>query len=271
MTLEFFGKLFDEYERSHNKAYLGFFSPDGNLVDYNTDQGTNHHNIENIVSWTFLLWIMQSDEFKNLGLIDISSLTCNEIYNSSKNNNEKNILLLQKDIINFLKSFENTPGFIKIIMSKIDISKLPNYTKDKEIKLTDLSITDFLGIDNTKELLNFLKDICVLYLGYDAIEQVKPNGKLLTFEPQNHLTYLDKPRIISTTHLNVNERFYNYLLMNYKLQKLPRYIFNNNTQKFEIDVGELNSFQSETDNIYEKEIESIKRLVPLKERPKYFR
>jgi hypothetical protein len=57
--------------------------------------------------------------------------------------------------------------------------------------------------------------------------------------------------------------------MNWKLQQLPRYIFNKETNRFEREMPSI--YKTESDEIYAQEIESIRRLVPLKDRPKYFR
>ena len=70
MTIEFLGKQLDKYERWKNKPYIGYFTPEGKLVDYNTSLGGSHGQLGNIVSWTFLLWIKQSNAFKSLGIQD---------------------------------------------------------------------------------------------------------------------------------------------------------------------------------------------------------
>ena len=291
MTVDFYGKAFDEYERFHSKPYIGYISPEGNLVDYNTDLGGSHSNLGNIVSWTFLLWIKQSEAFKNLNINDVNiraklDLNTGIVRNADiaceKHNNLTNLSLLQKDLICFLKKAENVPNFIDSIEKRIDISKFPEYIKrEKRIPIFEAEsiyeIESLFGHYNTKELLLFLKDICIQYMGYDAIEQVKPNGELIKIPeyyylyPLDYCTYFDKPRTISTTNYNINERFYNYLLMDWKIQQLLRYVLNENTNKYETESNQPYTYQSETDRIYEQEIASIKRLVPLKERTKYFR
>ncbi len=65
MALEFYGKTFHEYEITHLKPYIGYFSPGGKLIDYNDDLGKSHDTLGNIVPWTFLLWIKQSNFFFN--------------------------------------------------------------------------------------------------------------------------------------------------------------------------------------------------------------
>ncbi len=292
MTIEFLGKQLDKYERWKNKPYIGYFTPEGKLVDYNTSLGGSHGQLGNIVSWTFLLWIKQSNAFKSLGIQDFKiyaklNLENGNIKNADiandKYNISSNLSSLQKDLINFLKNAEADHEFIDCIKKRIDESKIPIYVKsNKEIPTycgpggaeSIYEIENVFGKYNTKELLLFLKDICIQYLGYDSIEQFMPSGELLKiplyyiYYPEDYCTYFDKPRIITTTSKNIYERFYNYLLMGWKVQQLPKYTFNETTRSYEINT---NSFQSEKDEIYEKEIQSIKKLVPLRERTKYFR
>ncbi len=292
MTIEFLGEQFDIFERHEDKPYIGYFTPEGKLVDYNTSLGGSHSTLINIVSWTFLLWIKQSRAFKDLEIEDCEiraelDLTNNRIKNAYigtyESNISSNLVKLQIDLIEFLKKAETDRNFIDCIKKIVDKSKIPSYVKDqKKIPLfcgyggaeSIYEIENVFGRYNTKELLLFLKEICVQYLGYDAIEEFMPNGKLLKipayycYYPKDYYTFYDKPRIITTTKNNVNEIFYNYLLMNWKVQKLAKYIFNETTQRYEINNF---SFQSEKDEIYEKEIQAIKKYVPLRERTKYFR
>ena len=289
MTLDFYGKEFDKYERQSSTPYVGYFSPDGKLVDYNTELGGSHSTLGNIVSWTFLLWVKESNAFKDLGLQDVEmsaslDMKTGVVKNASipvnKYNEETNLSLLQEDLLTFLKRVETNPELLKIIRSKIEYGKLPEYIKrDHKLPLdigeSVYEIESVLGRDNTRSLLLYLKDICVSYLGYDSIEQVKPDGKFLTFPPYYALfpddfyPYYEKPRIITSPNKNINQRFYNYLLMDYKIESAPRYVFDLHTNQFELEP--MQSYLSEKDDIYREEIDAIRRLVPLKERPKYFR
>ena len=59
--------------------------------------------------------------------------------------------------------------------------------------------------------------------------------------------------------------------MNWNIHRLPRYMFNEKTGIYEKDKDYLNYYFNDKEKIYEEEIKSIKKLVPLKERYKYFR
>lgn len=58
--------------------------------------------------------------------------------------------------------------------------------------------------------------------------------------------------------------------MDYNIQTVPQRIFNTKTQKFE-EYSQSDFFIPDSEIRYKDEIESIKRLVPLKDRHKYFR
>ena len=59
--------------------------------------------------------------------------------------------------------------------------------------------------------------------------------------------------------------------MNWQLQRVPRFIYNEKTATFDRETHEMFEFQSEKDIACEEEIKSIKKLVPLKERQRFFR
>ena len=290
MTIDFYGKEIDKYEKEKYTPYIGYFSKDGKLVDYNTPLGGSHDKLGNIVSWTFLLWIKQSDAFRDLVfhnyVINAELNTKNgKIRNADmpviEANMKKNLTLLQTDLLDFLIKAESNQEFINLIKKRIDYSKIPEYVKaNKKMPIFTgpngreslYEIESVFGEYNTKELLLFLKDICVQYLRYDSIEQFKPNGEILEIPKycrycsEDYFAFFEKPRVISSVNNNINERFYNYLLMEWKVQQLPKIVLNNNS------IEELtNNIQSEKDEEYENEIKLIKKHVPLRERPKYFK
>ena len=127
----------------------------------------------------------------------------------------------------------------------------------------------------TVQLMSYMKDICIQYLGYHSLERAIPNADLNIhnniFECSNGYTFADNPRTITTSEPNVNDTFYNWLLMDWEIQQVPRYYWNENEKCFELESEILKYYETEKEKILGKEIASIKRLVPLKERPKYFR
>ena len=121
------------------------------------------------------------------------------------------------------------------------------------------------------------KDICVQYLGYDALERFSPNGQVIKPSKREFLfvegptSFQKIPRVITSSAPNPNERFYNYLLMNWDVHIIPRYMFNEEQGVYEKAFEYLNYHHNAKEEIYKEEIKSIKRLVPLEKRYKYFR
>lgn len=122
-----------------------------------------------------------------------------------------------------------------------------------------------------EELLSHLKDICVQYLGYDALERFSPDGSLIEV-PDRYEDYdsyfLDTPRVITSSY--PNERYYNYLIMNWDVHSVPRYYYNLQTGLYEKDDFSM-FYQSDAEQRLGEEIKSIRKLVPLDERKNYFR
>lgn len=286
MQLQFYGKEFDKYERFKCKPYIGFFSPKGQLVDYNTELGGSHGDLGNLVSWTFLLWIKQKNIINDLNLKGIDTLAKLNVNNGvitnadiacNSFNVKSNLLTLQRDLLHLLNEAEDSESFRECINKKVDVDLFPkSIVRDRKVELSGESIYEIanvFGTKNTKSLLLLLKDICIQYLGYDSIERYKPNNEpiklpeLYYLYPDDYLTYFDKPRIIMTTHSNIYERFYSYLLMEWQVRKVPKYVYNSDTKTFDIDTT---YFKTDKEVALEKEIETIKKHVPLREREKYF-
>ena len=125
------------------------------------------------------------------------------------------------------------------------------------------------------QLMSYIKDICVQYLGYDSIERAWQIGDINRvnniYYASNGYTFSKDPRIIVTSERNVNERFYNWLLMDWTIQQVPRKVWNEKNKKF-IDENDIFDYvHNDKEDILGKEIESIKRLVKREERYKYFR
>lgn len=86
------------------------------------------------------------------------------------------------------------------------------------------------------QLMSYFKDICVQYLGYDSIERAWPIDDLNVvnnlYSASNGYTFLQNPRIITTSTSNPNERFYNWLLMDWTIQRVPKKIWDDKNKKF---------------------------------------
>lgn len=164
------------------------------------------------------------------------------------------------------KTFFETIGKKFYVDSERDIIKKYNLDKRDVDKIRD-TYKSYLKM----QLLSYQKDIIVQYLGYDAIERFDQNGmraSTLAANKDSDKLFLFNPRVITSSCLNVYERYYNYLLMDWTIQRLPRYCYNYETKTYEIiDLF----YQSEHEEKLKQEIQAIRKLVPLCERYKYFR
>lgn len=329
MTIEFKEEQILKREQCRREPYIGYFAPDGKLIDYNILLGgEGHDDWSNPVSWAFLSWIsyiIKGTSIKELKewAIDYDMVINNqypgidewvkrgygidydfnyetmEIFLENLNNQIAYIEDLYNSAIKFnyeydyfvddYKKFEyklllffrnayKNGKFFESIQRKITIEN-PEIIKER---LRELYSECNLSMDVereycnylTRELLSYFKDICVQYLGYDSIERFKPNGtkiKIPYYYEDYNYDFLANPRVITSSYLNINERYYNYLLMNWEVHRLPRYNYNEKTGIYEKESEFFTYYQSEKERNLEFEIKNIKKIVPIKERYKYFR
>lgn len=119
-----------------------------------------------------------------------------------------------------------------------------------------------------KQVLSYQKDILVQYLGYDSIERFSSSVDVINNDIDN---FEDVPRIIMTSDPNPYERFYNYLLMDWQVQRLPRYYWHEDKKKYEVEDSFMQYHKSSTYEKLEQELNAIKKCTSRLERKKYFR
>ena len=96
-----------------------------------------------------------------------------------------------------------------------------------------------------------LSDFFVMVLSFDKIEKLVFNT-ITTSNNQPHL------------------RFFNYYLMDWKINYYPKMIYNSNTKSFE-EITSIPFITSSKDNEYASEIEDIKKRVLKENRPLFFK
>lgn len=197
---------------------------------------------------------------------------------------DNNQFLFRYNLLSFFKNaytnrtfFETIGRKIEVISKETFLLRNPHLIKQGDQHLQNKSYLEYLK----KELMSCFKDIAIMYLGYDSIERFQPNGKVIKipYDPREYGSWTRPyssyfyytPRIITTSDPNINERFFNHLAMNWEVHVLPRYYWNEQTQRYEIIPFLREFYNNEREENLRKEIEAIKRLVPLKERYKYFR
>jgi len=95
------------------------------------------------------------------------------------------------------------------------------------------------------------QDILVSLIGFDKIETTIP-------------------KTISTTKVNINETFFNYLIMDYNIVQLPKLVYNQEHNNFKW-IKPNPYIQTSTEKEYEEEIKLIKKYIPYSERTQYFK
>ncbi len=187
-----------------------------------------------------------------------------------------------KFILDLLKFFEKAYKNRDYIKTTNKITRIDNQKDiEKRVKEEFFLEEDDEYICNrlverevNKELLSCFKDICVQFIGYDSIERYGPNGNKITI-PKNEEDYdsffYKTPRVITTSNNDIYNRFYNYLIMDWDVYKVPRFIYDKKKEEYVVLENNLNQYRQEREEEIKEEIQSIKRLVPPYERNKFFK
>lgn len=120
-------------------------------------------------------------------------------------------------------------------------------------------------------IMSFAKDIFVQYLGYDALERITPSIEAITFSSKSSFNFARTPRIITSSCSNPNERFFNYLVMDWQVSRVPKYNYDPKEERYIKELSSHPYFQTDRERQFEDEIEYIRKRVPIDERYKYFR
>lgn len=308
MTVDFINHEFQitQTEQYNHEPYIGYIDPNGNLIDFNNPFGeSGHDGWVNIVTNAFLQFvsyiIKESDNNSNKNYSGVEESVIrgmgaylNENYEDfdkfldnlefflKYRPSDDSIREFQYQLFLFFKKAYANRTFFETIGKTIEV------TSEKDYYIQANNLTEYddperkYYINNLEqELMQYFKDIVVSYLGYDSIERFQPNGQLLKipsdtrdfhsfYKPHSSYFY-HTPRIITTSSSNINERFFNHLIMDWSIHKIPKYNWNEQSLKFELEPDYREYYANEKEEILGKEIQAIKRLVPLKNRHKYFR
>lgn len=196
------------------------------------------------------------------------------------------------DILKIFKLAYQNGSFFETIGQEIRITSFPewivkqyhyDWSEDRQLiddKYLDYNATKFYEELAKRELMTFFKEFVVRYLEYDTIERISPDIKKVDIKERYDGSYSGRtaedymaktPRIITTSSTIPNERFYNYLLMDWVVQRVPKFIYNNDEHRFQEESTLKDFYKNEKEEILAEEIASVKRLVPLHQRHNYFR
>ena len=179
---------------------------------------------------------------------------------------------LQNDLMKFFKNAYTNIDFFKSIGTTLqaqcfdDFEKIHKKEMDEIDRIHEENPYKGTSIDFYKDyvidgLMSYFKDIMVQYLGYDSIE------RRLKLNPNKDNMF----KVITTSCTNPNERFYNWLLMDWNIHRIPKMYWNEEEKRFIKENSISNYYQTEKEDVLGKEIEAIKREVPKQYRKEFFR
>ncbi len=292
MVVDFKQEEIQEEEKSSRIPFSGYISPKGELINFDvTLQGYHHQASTNPVSQMFIKYAsyMRDKDNKTIyrGCPYYDDETFEEFYRRIQRDIDNLDDYIKRgfgdpydyfemELLNFFKNAYRDNNFFESIGRILKISdeeemrailqRKKEYNHPMEL---EMSLADYFVYD----LLRLMKDICIMYLGYDSLETKKPDGSSIEInqEGEYDLDFLETPRVITTSSDNIRDKYYNYLLMDWKIDKMPRYVYNQETGLYEPEDPSVALSLMGNERMYEKEIQSIKRLVPRHERYQYFR
>jgi len=323
MTVDFYDKQIIEKEKITRQPYIGFFAPEGTLIDFNMRLGANTHtSYYNPVSYAFcdyVSYIVPGISIKNYkrtstakmfpntvsrneyigidnlvvrgcfidyqgwNIVDIEFFLKNlnsavHSFEASDINSFSDYEKFKYRILKFFQRAYQNKRFFESIGRDIWIED-PEVVKKRikeEYRNCNLRESELEGIylRNLRiQLLAHFKDICVQYLGYDSLERFNSKNLQEISIPDKREDYnfdfFHNPRIITTSCFNPNERYFNWLIRDYVVHQLPKYNYNELTRIYEPVLNMEPYHISHSEEIYGKEIASIRKLVPQNERYKY--
>ena len=80
----------------------------------------------------------------------------------------------------------------------------------------------------------------------------------------------NKNKIITTSKFNVYEAFYDYMLMDFDIQQIPKRIYDKHERRY-VEYSQSEFLVPESELRLKSEIESIKKYVPRHQRKEFFR
>ena len=276
MTLQY-NSEFENNSRISYLNFVGYITPEGEPLDYSYPFGLGGHD-RNCVT-DFFIQYFYHDIYKDYGRIisinDKNEFLIGDEYKKAFRDWCRGELLkkcksalyglengwyitkeellelrLRNLLINCYQNEDFNKAFGRILKLMDQYTFGEWFMKTHNLKDMSCNELDCLYDDYFSSMvLSYLKDTLVQYLGYDSVE-------------------VQIPRTITTSCININERFYNYKLMDFRIFQIPKMIYD------PVDMTYKTMpiiYQTEKEEILEKEINSIKKLVRRDERYKYFR
>ena len=215
------------------------------------------------------------EEFYKELLVEVDELT-EKIRSQFYTMNDKFKLDLLKFFVDAYKegSFIKSTGRKTRIDSPVLLEKklLEENNIDRDMNIFE--INNLIEKASSKQMLTFFKDICVRILGYDSIEKFDVNEKELVIpekEEDYDKFFFSTPRVITTSHYDIFDRYYNYILMDWYIKKVPRQIYNDKTGKFEEELPFVNTYIEQKEEAVREELLCLRKAYSPKERIQFMR
>lgn len=270
--------------------FIGFLNTLGEKIDYSMPFGLGGHD-NNPTTDLFVnyFYIRDKNIFGDENRREYDKYICQDyrekLKDSLNNIEEKNNWKREKtnnrpinswdrldqDLIKFFyncyqnDSFMNGFGKKYFIMDEVEFYRSPYYQnilkkypkKEGEddsrynFRIPVIYQFDFMYWDyKMKIIFNFFKDTLVQYLGYHSIERI--------------------PKTITTSEIKVYSTFYNYFLNDFTVVRIPKMLYDED-KKMYIEYNQSNFLLPDSELRLRDEIQAIKRLVPTKDRIRYYR
>lgn len=250
-------KVYEEiYEKN---KYKGF---DDSVLRGATYYGVNEHNYDDFI--------------KTLNMT-IKNINESRLYIAKWGRSANEWEQLKYDLIYFFERCYSKKDFFYSFGRTVKVHNFETYCEMYKTFLEncdDEEKQDYYKEYSLITLMSYFKDILVQYLGYDSIERALPEDDLNIYNNLFDVSngYTEAPyKVIFTSCTNPNERFYNWILMDWIIQRVPRMFWKKEEQRFVQENSLMDYYQTEKEIILEKEIHSIRRTVPKQRRKEYFR
>lgn len=275
-----------------NPNFVGFLNPVGTSIDYSMPFGLGGHDSNYTTDlfkeffYTRFREYDEGNEAYEKNERDICASDLKKILKKLNDVNEK--IESNRNWLNKVSEFDLMDRDLLIFFRNCYSNGLFNKGLGKDVRFMDefeFSATDFKPVRAERERLYPMKENetryeynyrIPYYLKFEAQYSHYINTMLLDLLKETFICYLGYhsveriPRTITTSEFNIYETFYNYLLNDFNIVRLPKMIYSVDEKMYkEYKPNEF--LVSEKELILKDEIESIKRMVPPNKRYKYYR
>ncbi len=219
--------------------FLGSFAADNNYQVH----------IKRVAKLKRYLYELKINDLRNIDIL------FSEYYNLASDFTEINLEKIRSNLIGLIGGdIEVNTCFKELKEYVADLVNITSY-RDKKILGVVIGSEPIIEVTNEflKDLLKDKNDFLVQMVGFDKIET-------------------QMVRTLTTSKQNVNEAFFNYLIMEWQICQIPKFIIDQETRKIiKVIPSDFSiSHNSGLEREFDKEIQLVKKFVPLSERSKYF-